>query len=141
MIIGQENSAKGDGSLLVRVSGTLKAGDSPLNVVDGVIFDGTFADLNPNDIQSIDILKDASATAVYWAKAANGVVIITNKRGSSGKPKITVNANLGLAQEVGVPRVLTANDFINYRYDYQIGRRAQGYHDQYPEMFVQTTKL
>ncbi|MBE8713206.1 SusC/RagA family TonB-linked outer membrane protein [Sphingobacterium hungaricum] len=141
MIIGQGNSAKGDASLLVRGSGTLKAGNSPLNVVDGVIFDGTFADLNPNDIQSIDILKDASATAVYGAKAANGVVIITTKRGSSGKPKISFNANLGVAQEAGVQRVLTADEFIDYRYDYQIGRRAQSYHDQYPEMFVQPTKL
>jgi len=141
MIIGQGNSAKGDASLLVRGSGTLKAGNSPLNVVDGVIFDGSFSDLNPNDIQSIDILKDASATAVYGAKAANGVVIITTKRGSSGKPKISFNANLGVAQEAGVQRVLTADEFINYRYDYQIGRRAQSYHDQYPEMFVQPSKL
>lgn len=91
LIIGQGNSAKADASLLVRGSGTLKASSSPLNVVDGVIFDGSFADLNPNDIQSIDILKDASATAVYGARAANGVVLITTKkvlRANPGSPLI-----------------------------------------------------
>src|SRR5690606_8302222 len=110
--------AKGDATLLIRGRGTLKAGASPLNVVDGVIFDGTFADLNPNDIQSIDVLKDASATAVYGAKAANGVVLITTKKGTSGKPRITFNTNVGFVENANMPRVMTADEFLAYRYDY-----------------------
>jgi len=137
MIIGQGNSAKGDATLLVRGSGTLKAGNSPLNVVDGVIFDGTFADLNPQDIASIDLLKDASATAVYGAKAANGVVLITTKRGASGKPKITLNANLGFVENARFPRVMTAEEFLAYRYDYEMGKTS----NPLPEQFMDPRRL
>lgn len=136
LVIGQGNSAKGDADLLVRGKGTLKAGSSPLNVVDGVIFDGTFADLNPNDIQSIDILKDASATAVYGAKAANGVILITTKKGKKGKPTITFNGNFGMVQNAGMPRVMTADQFLKYRYDFEVGRRTADYLKAHPEMFV-----
>ncbi|QMV68384.1 SusC/RagA family TonB-linked outer membrane protein [Sphingobacterium paramultivorum] len=136
LVIGQGNSAKGDADLLVRGKGTLKAGSSPLNVVDGVIFDGTFADLNPNDIQSIDILKDASATAVYGAKAANGVILITTKKGKKGKPTITFNGNFGMVENAGMPRVMTADEFLKYRYDFEVGRRTADYLKAHPEMFV-----
>ena len=141
MIIGQGNSAKADASLLIRGVGTLKAGSGPLNVVDGVIFDGSFTDLNPNDIQSIDILKDASAAAIYGAKAANGVVLITTKKGAAGKPVITFNANLGLVENARMPRVMSPEEFLAYRYDYEVGRRTDAYHQQYPEMFVDPRKL
>ncbi|MBB1642490.1 SusC/RagA family TonB-linked outer membrane protein [Sphingobacterium sp. UME9] len=136
LVIGQGNSAKGDADLLVRGKGTLKAGSSPLNVVDGVIFDGTFADLNPNDIQSIDILKDASATAVYGAKAANGVILITTKKGKKGKPTITFNGNFGMVENAGMPRVMPADEFLKYRYDFEVGRRTADYLKAHPEMFV-----
>ncbi|GAB3012073.1 TonB-dependent receptor [Niabella terrae] len=138
LIIGQSNPgniARGDADILVRGAGTLKAGSSPLNVVDGVIFDGTLADLNPNDIQSIDILKDASATAVYGAKAANGVVLITTKKGASGKPRISMNANLGMVEIAGMPRVMTGEEFLKWRYDYEIGKNSDDYLNAHPEMF------
>ncbi|MFV0606513.1 MAG: SusC/RagA family TonB-linked outer membrane protein, partial [Niabella sp.] len=141
MIIGQGNSAKADASLLIRGSGTLKADNSPLIVLDGVIYYGALSDLNPNDIQSIDILKDASAAAVYGAKAANGVVLITTKRGVAGKPKITFNGNVGFAKNAKMPRVMTAEEFLVYRYDYEVGRRNDAFHQQYPEMFVDPRKL
>src|SRR5690606_27659375 len=117
MIIGQGNTAKGDASLLIRGKGTLKAGSSPLHVVDGVIFDGALSDINPNDIQSIDILKDASASAVYGAKAANGVVLITTKKGQLGKPRISFNGNIGFVENANMPRVMTGEEFLAYRYD------------------------
>ena len=141
IVIGQGNTAKGDADLLVRGRGTLKAGASPLNVVDGVIFDGTFADINPNDIASIDILKDASATAVYGARAANGVVLITTKRGATGKPNITLNGNFGFVENSYMPKVMSGQEFLAYRYDYEMGKRTQSYHDQFPEMFVDPRKL
>ncbi|WP_245729443.1 SusC/RagA family TonB-linked outer membrane protein [Niabella drilacis] len=141
LIIGQGNSAKADADLLVRGSGTLKASSSPLNVLDGVIFDGSFADLNPNDIQSIDILKDASATAVYGARAANGVVLITTKKGISGKPRITFNSNVGFVENANMPRVMNGPEFLQWRYDYEVGRRTSAYLQQYPEMFIDPRKL
>nr|WP_200814448.1 TonB-dependent receptor [Parabacteroides sp. Marseille-P3160] len=141
MNIGLATSAKGDADLQIRGRGTLKAGGSPLNVVDGVIFDGTFADINPNDILSIDILKDASSAAVYGAKAANGVVLITTKKGQSGKPRISFNANMGFVENANMPRVMNASEFLDYRYDYEIGKRTSDYLAKYPQMFVDPRKL
>lgn len=141
LVIGQGNSAKADASLLVRGVGTLKAGSSPLHVVDGVIYYGALSDINPNDIQSIDILKDASATAVYGAMAANGVVLITTKKGGSGKPRITFNGNVGFAENAGMPRVMNGEEFLNWRYDYEVGRRTSTFLNQYPEMFVNPYEL
>lgn len=141
MIVGMGNSAKADAGFLIRGSGTLKASNSPLNVVDGVIFDGAFADINPNDIQSIDILKDASATAVFGARAANGVILVTTKKGSVGKPKITFNSNVGFVENARMPRVMTPEEFLAYRYDYEVGRRTASYHERYPDMFVDPRTL
>lgn len=141
LVIGQGNSAKADASLLVRGKGTLKAGSAPLHVVDGVIFDGALSDLNPNDIASIDILKDASATAVYGARAANGVILITTKKGSSDKPVISLNSNFGLVERANMPRVMTGTEFLAYRQDYEIGRRTSDYHSEHPEMFVDPREL
>lgn len=95
LTIAQSNTAKGDASLMVRGNNTLKAGNSPLIVLDGVIYEGAITDINPMDIQSIDILKDASSAAVYGAKAANGVVaIVTRKGGQGGKPAINFTQTL-----------------------------------------------
>ncbi|HEX5669430.1 MAG TPA: TonB-dependent receptor plug domain-containing protein, partial [Chitinophagaceae bacterium] len=89
-------SAKGGGALLVRGRGSLIASTSPLLVVDGVIYQGSLDDINPNDIATMDILKDASSAAVFGARSANGVILITTKRGKIGKPQISVNANYNM---------------------------------------------
>ncbi len=65
---------------MVRGRSSINAGTSPLIVLDGVIYQGQLADINPNDIATIDVLKDASSAAVYGAKAASGVVLITTKK-------------------------------------------------------------
>ena len=97
LTVGFNNSAKGGGDLLVRGKTTLTGTTTPLIVLDGVIFIGQLSDINPNDIESIDVLKDASSLAVYGAKAATGVVAITTKKGKNGSPTITVNTNFGMA--------------------------------------------
>lgn len=63
----------------------MSADNNPLIVLDGIPFPGSLADLNPNDIKSIDILKDASATAIYGSRGANGVILITTEKGQKGK--------------------------------------------------------
>lgn len=68
----------------------------PLIVVDGVIFLGDLAEINPNDIETVDVLKDASAAAIYGSQASNGVVIFTTKRGELGRPKISFSSRVGL---------------------------------------------
>lgn len=81
--IKMSTDAAGTSDIQIRGKNTLSAGSSPLYVLDGVIFNGSLSDINPMDIQSIDILKDASSVAVYGAKAANGVIAITTKKRKS----------------------------------------------------------
>ena len=71
--------------------------NQPLIVVDGMLYYGDLSDINPADVQSIDILKDASSSAIYGSRAANGVIIITTKKGKRGKPTINISTNTGLA--------------------------------------------
>ncbi|HRP32615.1 MAG TPA: TonB-dependent receptor [Agriterribacter sp.] len=91
-----QNSKAPGGSMSVRVRGanSISSTNEPLYVVDGFATTNG-ADLNPNDIESMEILKDASATAIYGARGANGVIIITTKRGKSGKAQITYNGYVG----------------------------------------------
>ena len=84
--IGLDNSAKGGGSMEIRGKRSIKASNEPLLVVDGIIYYGSLDEINPNDIAQIDVLKDASSAAVYGAKSAAGVVLITTKKGSAEKP-------------------------------------------------------
>ncbi len=81
----------------VRGFGSVNASSSPLYVVDGIIFSGSLNSINPNDIESLTVLKDASSTALYGAKAANGVVLITTKSGKSGQSRFNVNINHGFS--------------------------------------------
>ena len=85
------NGAPGSGtSIRIRGGNSITAGNEPLFVVDGFIGGGDLNTINPNDIESIEILKDASSTAIYGSRAANGVVLITTKRGKDGKFTINV---------------------------------------------------
>ena len=83
-------------SIRIRGTGSINASSSPLYVVDGIPFDGNLASINPNDIESMTVLKDASASALYGARAANGVVMITTKRGSEGRANVNFKATVGL---------------------------------------------
>lgn len=111
--VGFTASPKGDADLQVRGRNTLTAGSSPLIVLDGIIYYGALADINPNDIETVDVLKDASSAAVYGAKAASGVIQITTKKGKTGKPTINVNSSVGLATMSVNESVYNAQDFLN----------------------------
>src|SRR5436190_16944914 len=114
--VGFDPSTKGQGgSLQIRGKGTLTASSQPLIVLDGVIYPGTLADINPNDIATIDILKDASSAAVFGARSANGVVLISTKKGKPGKPVITLNSNFGMNKLVNQPHLLNATEFLQFR--------------------------
>ena len=87
----------GDASpIRIRGIGSVTASRDPLYVVDGVIFSGSLSSINPNDIESITVLKDAASTALYGSKAANGVVVLTTKSGKSGESKFSVNISQGV---------------------------------------------
>lgn len=97
-------------SIDIRGENTISGITEPLVVIDGVI-GGRLRDINPADIQAIDILKDASSTAIYGSRGANGVVIITSKKGISGKAKVSVDAYVGQKRPAHLPELQTAQQF------------------------------
>ena len=82
-------------SIRIRGFGSINASNEPLYVVDGIPYDGALASLNPSDIETLTVLKDASAAALYGARGANGVVMITTKKGKEGKANITLRSSIG----------------------------------------------
>lgn len=98
----------------VRGNRSLKASNMPLIMVDGIAY-GSTLDLNPSDIESIEVLKDASSTAIYGTRGANGVILVTTKRGSAGKAKIAFNAYGGVNKLTGQMEVFSGPEFIEYK--------------------------
>lgn len=113
--VGMSPSAKGGGSLLVRGRNSLNASSSPLLVLDGAIYYGELSDINPNDIETIDVLKDASSAAVFGAKAASGVILITTKKGKEGRPRVNLNSNVGVASVSKNEEVWGPYEFLDWR--------------------------
>ena len=100
------------GSTNVRGSGA----NAPLIVLDGMIYSGDLADINPADISSFDILKDASSAAIYGSRASNGVILITTRRGKTGKPRINITSSIGAARLSGQEfDPMDGTGFINWR--------------------------
>lgn len=132
----------GEGAAIrIRGYGSINASNSPLYVVDGIPYDGNINAIDPNDIESMTILKDASAGALYGARGANGVVMITTKRGKSDREKINVNfkAVLGLSSRA-IPRyeTLNQNEWMeaNYRAYFNDYVYTSGYHQDYVHQTV-----
>ena len=122
--ISQTDNTPGAGMrVLIRGGTTLTAGNQPLYVIDNfpIFPDNTdpsqnpLADLNPNDIESIEVLKDASATAIFGADGANGVILITTKTGKSGKPTINFEYNSGISVIDNTPDILTGKEYLDFQ--------------------------
>ena len=119
--VGYSNDAKGGGSLNIRGQRSVyTAGDhnAPLIILDGMQFYGELSEINPDDIEQIDVLKDASSAAVYGAKAANGVIIVTTKKGKNGKPVVNFTANVGAVTRAGFRRVFTPEEYLQHKVDW-----------------------
>ena len=116
---GFGTSAKGGGSMLIRGEKSINASNSPLIVLDGVIFNGDLVDINPSDIETIDILKDASSTAIYGSRATNGVVMVTTKRGKIGKVKIDYSGYAGYRKYTNMPDMMSGEEYV------QLAREAK----------------
>jgi TonB-dependent starch-binding outer membrane protein SusC len=97
-------------NITIRGENTINNSTAPLVVIDGLM-GGDINNLNPNDIQSMDILKDASSTAIYGSRGANGVIIITTKKGLSGKPKVSYDSYVGAKIPAHIPRLMNAQEF------------------------------
>lgn len=111
--IGATNSAGGQPSMQVRGQNSISGSNDPLIVVDGIIFMGSINDINPNDIASFDVLKDATSAAAYGSRSANGVIIITTKKGKIGKPVINLNVTGSMQNWHLKPELLRGEQWLN----------------------------
>ena len=104
--------------IVIRGTGTLSGSTAPLFVIDGFIQESAnYNALNPSDIESIEVLKDASATAIYGARGANGVIIVTTKRGKAAKPTITYSTYFGTQKIAKKIALLNAYEFVRLQAD------------------------
>ncbi|MDR1557432.1 MAG: TonB-dependent receptor [Tannerellaceae bacterium] len=112
-VINNSGQPGDDATIMIRGIGSMNASSNPLYVVDGVAYDGYLNQINSADVESITILKDASATALYGSRAANGVIMITTKKGVSEKGQINFRSTFGFSTlAVDLPRALTADEFV-----------------------------
>ncbi len=134
VVVKQNTGAPGGGaSIKIRGAGSIGAGDDPLFVIDGIPYASTYgkersplAFLNPSDIESMDILKDAAASAIYGSRGANGVVLITTKSGKAGKTEITANVRTGMQQVLPIEKMdlMNAYEFASWRKENYLEHQA-----------------
>ena len=112
--VGEANTAGGVPGFTIRGQNTIAASQAPLIVLDGVIFSGSLADISPSHVESVTVLKDASAAAVFGSRSANGVILIETKKGSSvnGKPKFELRSSYGSISELKPLEVYGAQGYM-----------------------------
>jgi TonB-linked SusC/RagA family outer membrane protein len=121
----------GDMSIMIRGRNSIEAGNRPLIVLDGIPYGGSISEINPEDIKSIEVLKDASSAAIYGARGSNGVILITTKKGKIGKPMVSYSGYYGTQQISNMPDYLTGPEF----YDYKNIREPESMSDSEQEVY------
>lgn len=123
VVVSSDNAQPGSGlNVVIRGNNSITQDNSPLYVVDGFpIEDPNSNVINPDDIKSIEILKDASATAIYGSRGANGVIIITTKTGKEGPPVVTLDASYGFQNVLKTQKLMSPSDFVNYQLEVSPG--------------------
>lgn len=102
-------------NIQVRGRNSIAASSAPLIVVDGIPYNGSLSEINPSDIVSIEILKDASAAAIYGSRGSNGVVLVTSRKGGIGKPRISYNGYTGTQAITNLPTLMNAQQFADFK--------------------------
>lgn len=104
-------------SLLIRGQNSLSATNSPLVILDGIPYEGSLADIDPDIVESMTVLKDASSVAIYGSRGSNGVILIQTKKGKQGTFQVTYKASFSLAQPMQRIQVMGPNEYIRYKQD------------------------
>jgi TonB-linked SusC/RagA family outer membrane protein len=110
--IGASNNAGEEPDIQIRGQNSINGDNSPLIVLDGVIYLGNLGDINSNDIATFDILKDAASAAAYGSRSANGVIAITTKKGKTGKPIITLNTSIAAQTWQNQPVLMKGEEYL-----------------------------
>lgn len=116
VMVATSGTRPGEG-VTVRIRGrrSLTASNDPLYIVDGIPFSGDLSDINTQNIQSIEVLKDASATAIYGSRGANGVILITTKRGGNFDTRVSYDGYFGVSRQLEKPDMMTGPEFAEMR--------------------------
>lgn len=134
LVTATEGSPDAEINIRVRGGGSITQDNSPLFIVDGFPVN-SISDIAPSDIQSVNVLKDASSTAIYGSRGANGVVIVTTKSGREGKLSVSYNSYYGLKKIANTLDVLDVEDYVNWQYEYAVLEDGIGELDSYEGKF------
>lgn len=133
-ITATEGSPDAEIKIRVRGGGSITQDNAPLYIVDGFPV-GSISQISPSEIQSIDVLKDASSTAIYGSRGANGVIIITTKSGQAGKVSVSYNSYFSLKKIANKLDVLDPEDYVKWQYEYAMLRYGGDRLDTYTKFF------
>ncbi|MDR1524427.1 MAG: SusC/RagA family TonB-linked outer membrane protein, partial [Tannerella sp.] len=127
----QQTNASPGGGVQVRIRGTnsISGDNNPLYVIDGFLYNGTPLILQPGDIESMEVLKDASATAIYGSRGANGVVLITTKKGKSGKTKVEFETGYTVQSPLKKMDLMNAAEYAEFTNAWLVSQNKQPYFD------------
>ncbi|RYY59025.1 MAG: SusC/RagA family TonB-linked outer membrane protein, partial [Chitinophagaceae bacterium] len=123
-IVSNGNQIGSGGEIRIRGNRSITGNNAPLVVVDGMVYGGSVNDINPDNVASLDILKDASATAIYGSRGSNGVIIITTKRGTSGKASTTYNGYAGVVNAIDTYDLFNGQEYAQFKEDARQGQPA-----------------
>lgn len=131
-VVTQSGAPGADINITIRGGTSITQGTEPLYIVDGFQMENGLRNIDINDIESIDVMKDASSTAIYGARGANGVILITTKSGKSGKTQINYNAYLSFEKLGKKLDMLSVEDYVKYQYEFQtLGGKEQKWIDMF----------
>jgi TonB-linked SusC/RagA family outer membrane protein len=119
-VVTQSGAPGADINITVRGGTSITQGNKPLYIVDGFQLDDGLKNIDMNDIESIDVMKDASATAIYGARGSNGVILITTKSGKSGKTQVAYNGYVSFEKLASKLELLNPEQYVDYQYEFQI---------------------
>ncbi len=123
-IVSNSTQIGSAGEIRIRGNRSITGNNNPLVVVDGMVYGGSINDIIPENIASLDVLKDASATAIYGSRGSNGVIIITTKRGRSGKPITTYNGYVGITKAMDTWEIFNGQEYAKFKEDARQGQPA-----------------
>lgn len=120
-IVNNSSQIGASGQVRIRGNRSITGNNDPLIVVDGMAYGGSLNDIPSDNIASLDVLKDASATAIYGSRGSNGVIIITTKRGTGQKPITTLNSYVGISSAIGKYKLFNGQEYAKFKDDAALG--------------------
>ncbi|MEO8171510.1 MAG: TonB-dependent receptor [Sediminibacterium sp.] len=140
-IVSNSTQMGSSGEIRIRGNRSITGNNNPLIVVDGMVYGGSINDINTDNVASLDILKDASATAIYGSRGANGVIIVTTKRGSAQKAVTSYNGYVGSVSAIGTYRLFNGPEYAQFKAEAATGNSVTAGASLYSLRAIEATNL